>query len=87
MNAARGKGGQEPLCELVKKSVDRYFEDLNGQPASDLYELVISQVERPLLEIVMRETRGNVSRAAQMLGMNRGTLRTRLNKYGLKSGK
>jgi len=82
MNAARGKG-DEPLCELVKKSLDRYFKDLNGQPAAELYELVISQVERPLLEIVMRETRGNVSRAAQMLGMNRGTLRTRLNKYGL----
>ena len=82
MNAARSKG-DEPLCELVRKSLDRYFKDLNGQPAAELYDLVISQVERPLLEIVMRETRGNVSRAAQMLGINRGTLRTRLNKYGL----
>ena len=83
MSTKRVKGGDEPLCELVAKSLDRYFKDLNGQPAAELYDLVISQVERPLLEIVLRETRGNISRAAQILGMNRATLRTRLNKYGL----
>ena len=83
MSAAKRKTGDEPLCELVAHSLDRYFEDLNGQPAAELYDLVISQVERPLLEIVMRETHGNISRAALMLGMNRATLRTRLNKYGI----
>lgn len=87
MSATGPKLGDEPLCETVKKSLDRYFRDLNGQPAAELYDLVISQVERPLLETVMRETRGNVSRAAQILGMNRGTLRTRLNKYGLNINK
>lgn len=83
MSAAKRETGDAPLCELVAHSLDRYFEDLNGQPAAELYDLVISQVERPLLEIVMRETHGNISRAAQMLGMNRATLRTRLNKYGI----
>ena len=78
-----GADADEPLCELVAKSLDRYFEELNGQPPAELYDLVISQVERPLLEIVLRETRGNISRAAQILGMNRATLRTRLNRYGL----
>jgi Fis family transcriptional regulator len=43
----------------------------------------MSQVERPLFEIVMENTRGNISRAAQLLGLNRATLRSRLRKYGL----
>ena len=63
----------------------QYFEDLNGQEPAQLYDLVINQVEKPLLEIVMRETNGNISRAAQMLGLNRATLRTRLNKHGLRN--
>lgn len=83
MSTKRSKSADAPLCELVAQSLDRYFKDLNGQPVAELYDLVISQVERPLLEIVLRETRGNISRAAQILGMNRATLRTRLNKYGL----
>ena len=83
MNTKRGKRGDEPLCELVARSVDRYFEDLNGEDPAELYELVISQVERPLLEIVMRETRGNISRAAQILGINRATLRKKLRLYQL----
>jgi Fis family transcriptional regulator len=48
-----------------------------------LYELILSQVEKPLFESVLKNTRGNLSKAAQVLGMNRGTLRTRLKKYGL----
>lgn len=83
MSAGARKHGELPLCELVADSLERYFEDLNGQPPGKLYDLVLAEVERPLLEIVMRETRGNISRAAQLLGMNRATLRTRLNKYGL----
>ena len=63
--------------------MDKYFADLDGHEASDLYELVISQIEKPLFEVVMKNTRGNVSQAAVALGMNRGTLRSRLKKYGL----
>jgi len=79
----QGNQATPPLCELVADALERYFEDLNGQQPADLHELVITQVERPLFEIVMRQTRGNISRAAELLGMNRATLRTRLNKYGL----
>ena len=75
--------GEEPLCDVVKRSVDRYFKDLNGQEPANLHELVLSQVERPLLEIVLREARGNISKAAQILGINRATLRRRLKKYEL----
>jgi Fis family transcriptional regulator len=60
-----------------------YFSELNGQEPARLYELVLSQVEQPLLEVVMHQTQGNISRAAQFLGMNRATLRKKLNKYGL----
>ncbi len=74
---------EQSLAQQVRLSLQRYFEDLNGQPAAELYELVIAQVEKPLLEIVMRETRGNITKAAQVLGINRTTLRTKLHKYGL----
>ncbi|MGB1879133.1 MAG: helix-turn-helix domain-containing protein [Gammaproteobacteria bacterium] len=74
-----------PLCEQVASALERYFADLNGEQPSKLYDLVLEQVERPLLEVVMRESRGNISRAAQILGLNRATLRSRLIKYGLNS--
>lgn len=85
MNVARTSAHsvEQSLAQQVRLSLQRYFEDLNGQPAAELYELVIAQVEKPLLEIVMRETRGNITKAAQVLGINRATLRTKLNKYGL----
>ena len=63
--------------------MSRYFKDLDGHVPRDLHELVISQVEKPLIEIVMKQTRGNISQASEMLGLNRGTLRNRLKKYGL----
>lgn len=71
------------LCEYVRDAMENYFNDLDGHEACNLYELVLSQVEKPLLEVVMKNTRGNMSRAADILGMNRGTLRSRLKKYGL----
>ena len=71
------------LSQMVRRAIDGYFEDLDGHDASDMYELVISQVEKPLFESVMQHTRGNITKAAEVLGMNRGTLRSRLKKYGL----
>lgn len=71
------------LSESVRRALDSYFADLDGHDASDLYELVMAQVEKPLFESVMQHTRGNITRAAELLGMNRGTLRSRLKKYGL----
>lgn len=73
----------QPLSVHVRRSMEFYFSELNGQEPARLYELVLSQVEQPLLEVVMHQTQGNISRAAQFLGMNRATLRKKLNKYGL----
>jgi len=80
-----GGGHRQPRClsEQVRDAVERYFSDLDGHDTSELYELILSQVEKPLFEAVLQNTRGNLSKAAQVLGMNRGTLRSRLKKYGL----
>lgn len=75
--------GNSGLSDSVRDAIDRYFRDLDGHDPGDLYELVLTQVERPLFEAVMKNTRGNVSHAAQLLGLNRATLRSRLKKYGL----
>ena len=71
------------LSEHVREAMEKYFNDMDGHSPSDLYELVISQVEKPLFESVMHHTRGNMSKASEVLGLNRGTLRNRLSKYGL----
>lgn len=76
-------GKHAPLAECVRQSLDEYFEALGGHPATDLYDLVLNEVERPLLEVVMRESRNNLCRAAAMLGLNRATLRKKLQKHGL----
>ena len=71
------------LSETVKESLEKYFEDMDGHDPCNLYELIITQVEKPLFETVMQNTGGNVSQAALLLGLNRGTLSNRLKKYGL----
>jgi Fis family transcriptional regulator len=71
------------LREQVRSSVENYFDLLEGEQAKDLYALVLTEVEAPLLAAVMQQTRGNQSKAAIVLGLNRGTLRTKLKQYGL----
>ena len=77
--------GQEPgpLANCVKRALERYFRDLDGEKTTDLYSMVISEVERPLLEVVMRHAESNQCRAAEILGINRNTLRKKLKLHGL----
>jgi Fis family transcriptional regulator len=75
--------GNGCLSEHVRVAMDKYFADMDGHEPKDLYELILCQVEEPLFEIVLAYTDGNVSRAAEVLGLNRGTLRNRLLKYDL----
>jgi len=79
----RGKADGMPLGSMARTALDEYLATLNGHKPCDLYEMVISEVERPLFEAVMEYTRGNQSRAAAVLGINRGTLRKKLRMYGL----
>lgn len=73
-----------PLSHYVSSSLERYFDSLNGSaPPCDLYQMVLEQVEKPLLEHVLEYSRGNQSRAAEVLGINRGTLRKKLRTYAI----
>ncbi len=67
----------------VEQAMRNYFSQLNGRPVVDLYAMVLAEVEAPLLEVVMRYTRHNQSKAAILLGLSRGTLRKKLKQYGL----
>jgi Fis family transcriptional regulator len=74
---------KEHIQEVVKKSLERYFRDLGEQEPSHVYEMVIATVEKPLLEAVMMRAEGNQSHAAEMLGINRNTLRKKLQQHDL----
>ena len=72
-----------PLRESAKESITHYFEQLDGATCTDLHALVLAQVEEPLFRAALKETGGNQSKAAAMLGLNRGTLRKKLRQYHL----
>lgn len=79
---ARDKQAQ-PLRECAETALRRYFKDLDGHVPGNLYQLVVNEVEEPLLRAVLEFTRGNQSRAAEILGINRSTLRKKLRAHGL----
>jgi Fis family transcriptional regulator, factor for inversion stimulation protein len=72
-----------PLREHVAVSVRRYLGDLNGSDSSNLYEVALREFEIPLFTEVLQHCDGNQSRAAAMLGIDRGTLRKKLKDYGM----
>jgi len=72
-----------PLRTQAKVAIKNYLSQLNGNDVDDMYDLVLSEIEAPMLEEVMQYTRGNQTRAANLLGINRGTLRKKLKKYGM----
>ena len=73
----------KPLSSLVKKSLDDYFVELDGAIIGNIYELVIGEVEKPLLEVVLRQANGNQSKASKWLGISRNTLRKLIAKYNI----
>jgi len=74
---------KDNIQDVVRKSLERYFKDLGEQQPTNVYEMVILTVERPILETVMARAGGNQSMAADMLGINRNTLRKKLQQHGL----
>ncbi|HEY1992583.1 MAG TPA: DNA-binding transcriptional regulator Fis [Gammaproteobacteria bacterium] len=80
-HAAPATSSTHSLREHAEKNLRRYFADLKGHDPSDLYEMVLGEIEQPLLTTLMEYTRGNQSRAAAILGLNRSTLRKKLRKY------
>ncbi len=73
----------DPLADCVTHSIEQYFEDLNGEMPNNLHNFFINEVEKPFLEVVMAKVNGNQSRAADILGINRNTLRKKLKTYNL----
>lgn len=69
--------------QCIVQNLKQYFQHLNGEIPSDVYDMVLKQVEKPLLQVVMAECSGNQSKAATILGLNRNTLRKKLNQYHL----
>ncbi len=72
-----------PLRDAVQVALETYFKKLDGDHPCDLYQMVLSEIEPPMLQTVMNYTCGNQSKAAEILGMNRSTLRKKLGQYGL----
>jgi Fis family transcriptional regulator len=72
-----------PLRSMTADALNSYFATLNGHKPGQLYDLVLREVEEPLFRAVLDYSEGNQSRAAEILGINRGTLRKKLKNYGL----
>jgi len=75
---------ENEMARSVRKAVDVYFRDLDGEKARGVYDMVINCVEKPLLETVLHRLQGNQSHAAQALGINRNTLRKKMKAHGIK---
>jgi Fis family transcriptional regulator len=84
MSARMAVSGKElPLRDHTERALSDYFSSLNGHKPARLYDMVMREVEGPLLRVVLDYVEGNQSRAAQVLGINRGTLRKKLRELGL----
>ncbi len=72
------------LAACVRQTLTRYFSDLNGEKPAAIYDMVLASIERPMLEVVLEQSGGNQTLAADMLGINRNTLRRKLTEHNLK---
>jgi Fis family transcriptional regulator, factor for inversion stimulation protein len=81
--AVRANGRELPLRNHAERALSDYFTSLNGHRPAHLYDLVLREVEEPLFRVVLDYAEGNQSRAAGILGINRGTLRKKLKQFGL----
>ena len=75
---------ESDIERCIRRAIDGYFRDLDGEEPSAIYEMVIGCVEKPLLEVVLDKAEGNQTRAAEMLGLNRNTLRKKMKQHGFK---
>ena len=74
------------IADCVKRTLNRYFRDLDGEQPHAIYDMVMNCAEKPMLEVVMKQANGNQTVAADMLGINRTTLRKKLNEHDLLRG-
>lgn len=74
---------EDDIAACIRRSLNRYFKDLDGEDPNSIYDMVILWVEKPLLIYVLNQAEGNQTRAADLLGINRNTLRKKLKQHGL----
>ncbi|HNJ77361.1 MAG: Fis family transcriptional regulator [Rhodocyclaceae bacterium] len=74
---------QNDISTCVTGALEKYFRDLDGEMPCAIYDMVLKNVEKPMLEVVMRHADGNQTLAAEMLGINRNTLRKKLTEFDL----
>lgn len=71
------------IGQAIKAALTQYFEDMDGEIPCTLYEMVLSRVEKPLLEVALAHVEGNQTKAAELLGLNRNTLRKKMKTHQL----
>ena len=74
---------KQPIRRSVTSAIELYLGDMNGHDVTDLYRVVLSEVEPAILDVVMKHVEGNQTDAAEVLGVSRGTLRKKLRSYSL----
>jgi len=75
---------ENEIAVCVRKAMSQYFADLDGEAPSAIYDMVLNCVEKPLLEVILHQTEGNQTRAAELLGINRNTLRKKMQAHDIK---
>ena len=75
---------ENDIARCVRKAIDGYFKDLDGEKPGAIYDMVIRFIGKPLLESVLHRAKGNQTHAAQMLGLNRNTLRKKMQEHRIK---
>ena len=71
------------ISDCIRSALETYFNDLDGETPTDVYNMVLKSVERPMLEVILKQAEGNQTLAAQMLGINRNTLRKKITEHQL----
>jgi Fis family transcriptional regulator, factor for inversion stimulation protein len=72
------------LADCVKRALERYFKDMDGEKPTSIYEMVLKNIEKPMIETVLGKANGNQTLAAEMLGINRNTLRSKMQQLRIK---
>ena len=75
--------GHDHIADSIRQAMTQYFHDLDGEAPAAVYDMVLARVEKPLLEIVLDYAGGNQTRAAEVLGLNRNTMRKKMKLYQL----
>lgn len=74
---------ENEIAACVRRAMKEYFKNLDGEKPCAIYDMVIHCVEKPLLELILAEAQGNQTRASELLGLNRNTLRKKMKAHGI----